>query len=483
MVVASGGKGSSPPSVPLASHLTAEKLYQVPLGLDQWWVPFSRCPHGCAFRSPVEESSGLPPPAQPFGRLRAGFLWIAVADSAALLSTTFHHSPSLTGWRTHSAPRCTWLSSIRGWRPGGDRFHVPPGPAHAVHDPSTPGIEGMHGAKRSRSRVNLRVLQPLTQGPQGQPSPLQTPHCRPGVQGIFPTSHGQAPDGCPMVHHSIATGFPIPRGCCLALSVTHLSLLRLVRDHAMSRSPLPLPVTGPLAASLGVPSPRGCCVALAAPLSLPRPPLPSLIPCLYPTGPPNPVARAHRILVYPGTVSCSLHGSLLFRPLCSAHWLRSSDRSPMIQSVASATFPMSRLYWPTSVMGRERSASERLWPSRDATTHTPARAWRGGVFCTCAPHAVQPSLILSFRPRHPWYGPSEVCPSPFSDEGPSFICPRHTWLRRVAMCVICALGYAGWAAHVFDLCVCTRTQCLLFFWFFFRCGLSGTPPHVSLLGL
>ena len=40
------------------------------------------------------------------------------------------------------------------------------------------------------------------------------------VQGILPTSRGQVPHGWPMVHHSMATGFPIPRGCCLALSVS-----------------------------------------------------------------------------------------------------------------------------------------------------------------------------------------------------------------------------------------------------------------------
>ena len=44
---------------------------------------------------------------------------------------------------------------------------------------------------RSCSRVNLRVLRPLTPGPQRQPSPLQTPHGHPGVQGIFLTSRGQ----------------------------------------------------------------------------------------------------------------------------------------------------------------------------------------------------------------------------------------------------------------------------------------------------
>ena len=55
------------------------------------------------------------------------------------------------------------------------------------------------------------------------------------------------------------------------------------------------------------------------------------------------------------------------------------------------------------------------------------------MFCMRAPHAVQPSLMSSFRARHPLYGPSELCPSPFSAEGPSFTCLRHTWLGRAAM--------------------------------------------------
>ena len=51
-------------------------------------------------------------------------------------------------------------------------------------------------------------------------------------------------------------------------------------------------------------------------------------------------------------------------------------------------------------------------------------------------HAVQPSSTTSFRGRHAWHRPSDVCPSPLLAEGPSFICPRHTWLGPVAMCVI-----------------------------------------------
>ena len=71
---------------------------------------------------------------------------------------------------------------------------------------------------RSLSRLNLHVLRPLTRGPQGQPSPPRTRHGRPGVQSIFSTSRGQAPHDWPMVHQSMATGSPIPGGCCSVFS-------------------------------------------------------------------------------------------------------------------------------------------------------------------------------------------------------------------------------------------------------------------------
>ena len=89
---------------------------------------------------------------------------------------------------------------------------------------------------RSRSRVNLRVLGPLTREPEGQRSSLRTPHSPPGVQGIFLTSRGQAPDGWPMVHQSMATSFPIPRGCCLALS----AILPCSVSFANPHCPVPL---------------------------------------------------------------------------------------------------------------------------------------------------------------------------------------------------------------------------------------------------
>ena len=207
--------------------------------------------------------------------------------------------------------------------------------------PSTAGGQGatLSTFPWSRSRVNLRVLKPLTRGSQGQPSPQQTPHGCPGFQSIFLTSRGQVPHGWPMVHHSMATGFPIPRGCCLALSVS----LPIPCPIPL----LPHPGTGPFPASHGLPTPSGGCAAPAprpsaprllvpsslvytppggqepfgagpldplpsrdrfvrlarvapfphpslSPVQQPRPnplgllsgPIPSLIPCLYPTGPP-----------------------------------------------------------------------------------------------------------------------------------------------------------------------------------------------------
>ena len=55
--------------------------------------------------APAGPSLGDPPAfpsqTQALGCLQVDFLWMAVADSAVLFSTTFHHSPSLTGWSTH----------------------------------------------------------------------------------------------------------------------------------------------------------------------------------------------------------------------------------------------------------------------------------------------------------------------------------------------------------------------------------------------
>ena len=125
-------------------------------------------------------------------------------------------------------------------------------------------------SSRSRSRVNPRVLRPLTPGFQGQPSPLRTRHDRPGVRGIFPISRDQAPRGCPMVHHSMATGFQIPRGCC---SVVSAPPLPLVPNPATSLSPVPRPVThlGLFPASRTFPLSWGRCVAIAPRPSLSRP--------------------------------------------------------------------------------------------------------------------------------------------------------------------------------------------------------------------
>ena len=203
-------------------------------------------------------------------------MWIALADSGAFLFVN-HILPLLIPHGLGYPPGCGMHLGV-------------------VHPRLEARGRPFPHSPRSHSRVNLRVLRPLTRGTQSQPSPLRTPHDRPGVQGIFPTSRGQAPHGWPMVHHSMATGFPIPRGCCLALSASH-----------------PIPCPFPLR-------------HIRSPYQTPRPVVSrshaAAVPPFYPSsrvstppGPSNPVARAHRLLIHPGTVSCSLHGSLLSTPL------------------------------------------------------------------------------------------------------------------------------------------------------------------------
>ena len=115
----------------------------------------------------------------------------------------------------------------------------------------------------SRSRVNLRVLRPLTWGSEGQPSPLR-----------LSRSSGHFTDfrwsGSPLLAHGSplhGDWFPTPTG--LLLGAVGLP------SHPMSHSPMPHPVTGPFPASRGLSSLPGCCAALATRPSLSRPLFPS----------------------------------------------------------------------------------------------------------------------------------------------------------------------------------------------------------------
>ena len=291
-----------------------------------------RCPSVAALTvsapsgHPLKDPPAFPPLAHPFGRLQAGFLWIALADSAAFLSV--NHIPPLPIPHGMEYPL-------------GSRMHL-----GVVHPRLEAREQPFPRSPRSCSRVNPRVLRPLTRGPQGQPSPLLTPHGRPGVQGILPTSRGQAPYGWPMVHHFMATGFPIPRSCCWALSVS----------HPIPCSPLPHPVTGPIPASLGFPIPRGCCAAPFHPPSLVYTPAGRQQPCgagpldPHPSRdrfvrlarvapiPPPPLSPVPRPVTHPGlfpashafSVSWGRHVALATRP-----------------SLSCPLFPASRFFFPT----------------------------------------------------------------------------------------------------------------------------------------
>ena len=203
--------------------------------------------HGfSSFRSPSEGSPGLPPLAQPIGSLQVGFLWIALADSGAFLSV--NHIPPL--------PIPHGLEY-----PLGSRMHLV-----IVHPQLEATGRPFPRSPWSGSRVNLRVLRPVTQGSQGQLSPLRTPHSRPGVQGIF--LDFPWPGSPWLAHGSPLHGdwFPNPMG--LLLVAFGLPAL------PMSQSPLPHPGTGPFPASDGLPTPSGRFAALA---TRPSPPC-ALVP-------------------------------------------------------------------------------------------------------------------------------------------------------------------------------------------------------------
>ena len=145
---------------------------------------------------------------------------------------------------------------------------------------------------RFRSRANQRILRQFTQGPQGGPSSLWAPHCRPGVRGIFLTSCGQATHCWPMDHLSMVIGFPIPWGCGMVPRAAQCTLNPFC-NPAMPLSAVPPP--GP------------------APFYLPGSPI--LIVCLYPTGPPATLWRGPEGLVSASHTSCPFYDIFAFRHL------------------------------------------------------------------------------------------------------------------------------------------------------------------------
>ena len=199
---------------------------------------------------------------------------------------------------------------------------------------------------------------------------------------------------------------------------------------------------------------------------------PVLAPCPHPIPHPvfiphwaasNPVARAHRILIHPGTVSCSSHGSLLSTPL-PPRTRRIFLRTFMPGSSGHFSLVMAPFCPP--MFWHENTACPGGCGLAGTPLHVSPLGLGGklcSVFCMLAPPAVLPSLTSSCIPPMA-HCPSDVRPSPPLAEGPSFSCSPHTWLGRAAECVICALGHAGWAAPVFHLCLCTRTQRVFFFW-------------------
>ena len=130
---------------------------------------------------------------------------------------------------------------------------------------------------RFRSGLNLRVRRPMTWGPPGQQSPLQTPHGRPGVQGIFPTSRGQTPHGWPMVHHTrrlvsqshgvVAWRFLSPHFPCSDLFKTPRCPVPLCHIPSAAHSPRPVVSRSQGAVARPLPHPFPGAVASSDPSS------------------------------------------------------------------------------------------------------------------------------------------------------------------------------------------------------------------------
>ena len=249
-----------------------------------------------------------------------------------------------------------------------------------------PSAAGEQGATLStfpqvpltREPTCTQAIDPGTSGSTLTPTDTSRPS---RSSGLFPTSRGQAPHGWAMVHHSMATGSPIPRGCCSVFSATPPTPLR---SPASSLSPVPRPVTHLclFPAPLFFPFPWGCCVVLATGPSLCRRLLPfsrvftppgRLQPCG--AGPLDPHPSGDRFVRLARVAPFPLPLSPAPRPF-TPHSLFSAPRAFLCPrgccaalatrpSLSRPLFPSSRVYTPP---GRRQPCSAgplNLHPSGD----------------------------------------------------------------------------------------------------------------------
>ena len=128
--------------------------------------------------------------------------------------------------------------------------------------------------------------------------------------------------------------FPSPTGVLLG-AFCHLSLVCFIRHPAMSRSPLPHSLSGPIPASRGLPFSRGCGAAFAPLLSWSCPLIPSLIPSLYPTGRQQPSGAGPQDPHSSGDRLMLLARVAPIPSSCLARMVLSVDQSRVILSGAS----------------------------------------------------------------------------------------------------------------------------------------------------
>ena len=138
--------------------------------------------------------------------------------------------------------------------------------------------------------------------------------------------------------------------------------------------------------------------------------------------------------------------------------------------------------WHLFVLAEEHSVSRRLWPSRDATTRTPTRAWKGVVFYVLYAYTACCLAVLDVV-LHTSYGTLPFWCLSLATHGQGFFFLLVPPYLARACCPVCDLRPGS--CRVGSPCVPPvfgHKNTARFFFLVCGCGLPRTPPHLPLLG-
>ena len=264
--------------------------------------------------------------------------------------------------------------------------------------------------------MNLPAIWSLTRGPQGQPSPLRTPHGRPRFQNIIRTSHGQSPHGWPLVYLFMATGLPVPCGCYCCPLLLSAPCAPVASPH------LPSPYSHTLAPPVS-PLPGPC------PMSPHPAPFPSLCDstppgCQQPFG-----AGPKDVLLFTSRTGCLSVPTLSARPRVRVH----IPPGPPQPFSLGPKDRFERYYW---LLPLPRRVAPRASPFSRVTVRALASPGFFAPASRLLPLSTCPGRSL---PRAQPAGRCFACPSPPSP--PLCVCIRfRSFLFRVCPTPVCLLG-------------------------------------------